>query len=127
MTSSPNPTADAEEDLRKLLTEFAKREVKFDGISGTVKVCPSEEETDVVMDYITTHYVPREQVEQTLKSVEFHALAIVNDYKKAGSWTHDGPLAEVGALRVGTEAVRQRLVALHRNQSTSKEKGQADE
>lgn len=74
MTTSPNPTADAEEDLRKLLTEFGKREVQYESLDNPVEVCASNEEIQVVLDYITSNFVPREQVEQIIgkDALEFH-------------------------------------------------------
>jgi hypothetical protein len=120
MTSSPNPTADAEEWLEKYIQSWIPINVKD---AQHVKQAKLEARREF-LNHITTNYVPREQIEK-----------IIGEDEEINHCDSDWYLIEtsrqMGALKphhlktmrnAFRAEQRKRLAALHPNQSTSKEK-----
>jgi hypothetical protein len=95
MTSSPNPTADAEEWIDEALADFNDYSPEF----KTTK--------QAILNHITTHYLPREQVEQIIGEDEWIRSE------------HDELRNLAGRVRNHFRAEQRKR--LHPNQSTSKE------
>lgn len=62
LSQSHSPAA---QELRKAITEYGKRSATYPGVGGEVKLCPTDEEVDAIMQLIEAEASRREREAKT--------------------------------------------------------------